>query len=86
MRAIDRAAIARGQRAKQVMDDPLVKELFEELETAMTNEWKLAATVEAREAAHAKLFGLLAFSTELRIQFERGQAEEAYEASQTTKG
>jgi hypothetical protein len=58
--------VARAQRAKQIMEDPLFKESMMAVETNYVTAWKLSKTEADREYIHAKLLASIAFMDDLR--------------------
>ena len=81
----DGQVIARGEHARRLLEDAELRVIFEDLEAAIVKNWKSAPTVEAREAAHAELSGVLLFLRELRARVNAGEAakERMQRASQT---
>ena len=69
-----RAAAARAEAAKRIIDDPMVKEALQIIEDGITAAWKdlPARDVEGREHLHRLLQAKRRFETVFQIVLEEG--------------
>lgn len=58
---------ARGERAGRILEDPIVREAFYNLEANIVQEWKRAQTTQDRENAWFRMRAALGIAEELGI-------------------
>lgn len=63
----------RARQARELLGNPMLAGAVAKLDDALILEWKTAKTVEAREAAWAKVNGLQRVMKELQITMEQGE-------------
>lgn len=68
-------SITRGHRAKELMDDPLIKEAFELIEQQIHIEWKNASNGSDREELWYTLRALERFKDYFNIAMQNGDLD-----------
>lgn len=71
--------MARGQRAELLLNNPLLNEILERIETTWTQKWKASKVEDTalREQAFLMLSNLEEFKRELRSVLDSGKLAEA---------
>lgn len=64
--------ILRAQKAKAILDDSLIQEVFDGMLDAIVKEWLMAQTSDVREACWAKQKNLEAFKKQFRKMVDTG--------------
>jgi hypothetical protein len=82
--------VERGQRAAQILSDPVFEEAVGRLRARVTQEWEGALTTEQREIAWYRLHALASICQELAADasnavFEIAQAEQREKLAQREK-
>ena len=67
--------IQRGQRAKEILADPLIKEALTGIEDIILDEWKTQADPSMREELWHTYKGMNRFKTALEIAVTNGEYE-----------
>ena len=62
-----------GAQAERLMTDPVFRRAVSDLESQITETWKAATTLEAREQAHAEFTGLHSVVRQLRSYYDAAQ-------------
>lgn len=66
-------SIQRGEHAKRLLEDSVLKDALDGIEEAVTQLWKEASTSEQREELWFTLKGLDRFKTHLRAAVDSGE-------------
>jgi hypothetical protein len=67
----------RGQRADQLLQDPLIVEALDGIEQTLRDQWEKAATTEIREELWYTFKGMQRFKQYLTLAVEQGVYETA---------
>lgn len=68
-----REAVRRGQRAKALLEDPILAGAFEGMEAQIIEAWKASLDPVERELLHHRCIALKALKSELEILVGRGE-------------
>ena len=70
-------SIRKGQLSKELLDNPLLKETLEIIESALIDQWKDSNDSKVREEVWYTLAGLRRFRGVLEIAVQNGEADYA---------
>lgn len=67
--------VATGHRARDILEDPTVQEVFRDIESRLHDAWagSGATAADAREEIWRRLQALKALRQELRLKFDKGR-------------
>jgi hypothetical protein len=68
-------SIERGERAQEVLENPLVKEALEEIEDLILQEWQYMGDKEARDELWYTMQGLKRFQTYFEAAIQSGKLD-----------
>ncbi len=63
----------RGERARQILSDPLVQELLLDIEREIVTEWIAAKAPDKRERAHAQITAVRSLRERLDLTVQQGE-------------
>lgn len=78
--------ILRGQRAKALLEDDMLRGAFTSAREKFTRQWEKAETVEARERCHALISALEEVEGQLRKVMDAGTLEQRRQDAAPKRG
>lgn len=71
--SVEQERYERGERARTILSDPLVRELLLDIEREIVTQWIAAAAPDKRERAHAQINAVRWLRERLELTVQQGE-------------